>query len=133
VSGLGVWGEGGGPPGGHMQADHRQRTQHSTAPVALPRACRLRANPLDQIAERIRTGPLLLLRRCYQERARVRVVTRHARGVRGRSEGAGGDALPACCRAQRLEHARPRRYRRHQRGARLMPHGRPLVRHARGV
>ncbi|KAI7838610.1 hypothetical protein COHA_007617 [Chlorella ohadii] len=48
---------------------------------------RLRTNPLDTIAQRVREGPMLLLTRCYQERARVRVVTRHARGVRGTSEG----------------------------------------------
>ena len=49
---------------------------------------RLRTNPLNLIAARVRAGPLLLLKRCYQERSRVRVVTRHARGVRGSSEGA---------------------------------------------
>ncbi|PRW39383.1 U7 snRNA-associated Sm LSm11 [Chlorella sorokiniana] len=48
---------------------------------------RLKTSPLDLIAQRVREGPMLLLKRCYQERARVRVVTRHARGVRGTSEG----------------------------------------------
>lgn len=50
-------------------------------------SCRLKSNPLDQIAQRIREGPLLLLKRCYQERRRLRVVTRHSHGVRGSSEG----------------------------------------------
>ncbi|KAL4856350.1 Small nuclear ribonucleoprotein Sm D-like protein [Chlorella vulgaris] len=46
-----------------------------------------KTNPLDQIAEHVRAGPLLLLKRCYQQRSRVRVDTRHARGVRGSMEG----------------------------------------------
>ncbi|KAL4440475.1 hypothetical protein ABPG75_003476 [Micractinium tetrahymenae] len=46
-----------------------------------------KSNPIDQITERVREGPLLLLKRCYQQRARVRVLTRHARGVRGSAEG----------------------------------------------
>ncbi|KAL4419355.1 hypothetical protein ABPG77_001582 [Micractinium sp. CCAP 211/92] len=46
-----------------------------------------RSNPIDAIAERVQAGPLLLLKRCYQQRARVRVLTRHARGVRGSAEG----------------------------------------------
>ncbi len=51
-------------------------------------ACRRqRSNPIDAIAERVQAGPLLLLKRCYQQRARVRVLTRHARGVRGSAEG----------------------------------------------
>ncbi len=33
-------------------------------------------------------GPLALLGRCFAERGRVRVVTRHARGVRGAATGA---------------------------------------------
>ena len=38
------------------------------------------------------SGPLALLARCMAERGRVRVVTRHARGVRGAATGA------PCCR-----------------------------------
>ena len=34
------------------------------------------------------SGPLALLARCFAERGRVRVVTRHARGVRGTATGA---------------------------------------------
>ncbi|PSC71977.1 U7 snRNA-associated Sm LSm11 [Micractinium conductrix] len=47
----------------------------------------LKVNPIDEIAERVRKGPLLLLKACYQQRRRVRVVTRHAHGVRGSAEG----------------------------------------------
>lgn len=74
-------------------------------PAKLPPR-RLKANPLDVIAQRVREGPLLLLKRCYAERRRVRVVTRHARGVRGTSEGAQGgtcmhnSAADSCCRCR---------------------------------
>jgi small nuclear ribonucleoprotein (snRNP)-like protein len=44
-------------------------------------------NPLDQIASRVKEGPLLLLKRAYQQKCRVRVVTRHGHGVRGVAEG----------------------------------------------
>ena len=47
----------------------------------------LKTNPIDAIVQRVREGPLLLLKACYQQRSRVRVVTRHAHGVRGASEG----------------------------------------------
>ena len=42
-----------------------------------------RINPIDEIANRFTDGPFSLLRRCYQSRSVVRVVTRHDRGVRG--------------------------------------------------
>lgn len=70
------------------------------AEPGLPR--RLKSSPLDQIAECVRDGPLLLLKRCYQQRAHVRVVTRHARGVRGTSEG-GWAASPAHARSPRKQ------------------------------
>ena len=43
---------------------------------------------LQQIAERAGIGPLALLKRAYDGGGRVRVVTRHARGVRGTATGA---------------------------------------------
>ena len=50
-------------------------------------ACRQRTNPLQEIAEQVRQGPLLLLRRWCEQRQAVRVVTRHERGVRGAAVG----------------------------------------------
>eukprot|EP00887_Chlorella_sp_A99_P006588 scaffold3.g6588.t1 len=55
--------------------------------AARAERCAPRASPLDELAARVRGGPLLLLRRAYAARGRVRVVTRHARGVRGVAEG----------------------------------------------
>lgn len=45
------------------------------------------ADPLEQVAAAVREGPLLLLRACMQSRRSVRVVTRHAAGVRGAATG----------------------------------------------
>ncbi|KAK9808638.1 hypothetical protein WJX72_000999 [[Myrmecia] bisecta] len=42
---------------------------------------------LDRIAQRIKDGPLLLLKACYQQKRTIRVVTRHARGIRGTATG----------------------------------------------
>lgn len=42
-----------------------------------------RKPPLQVIAETVHKGPLLLLRRAYEDSLEVRLVTRHARGVRG--------------------------------------------------
>lgn len=42
---------------------------------------------LQEMMDRVR-GPLQLLQRCCENRTRVRVVTRHARGVRGVATGA---------------------------------------------
>jgi small nuclear ribonucleoprotein (snRNP)-like protein len=39
------------------------------------------------MADAVRAGPLLLLRRLREERAAVRVVTRHERGLRGVATG----------------------------------------------
>ena len=43
---------------------------------------------LDRIAEAAVVGPLAALGRAYEAGGRVRVVTRHARGVRGHATGA---------------------------------------------
>jgi small nuclear ribonucleoprotein (snRNP)-like protein len=51
------------------------------------RACRSRRNPLQEIMDAVTSGPLLLLKRACADRARVRVVTRHSRGVRGTAVG----------------------------------------------
>lgn len=55
--------------------------------ASLLAACRQRINPLDEIAQRVKQGPLLQLRGWYTQRQRVRVVTRHERGIRGTATG----------------------------------------------
>lgn len=59
------------------QAKHHIRTTSKAEKI----------NPLDQIASLIKEGPLLLLKQAYQQKGRVRVVTRHGHGVRGVAEG----------------------------------------------
>lgn len=52
---------------------------------------------LSQIAERVGAeGPFSLLRRCLLANTRVRVVTRHAVGIRGVATG--GASMPIPCR-----------------------------------
>ena len=48
---------------------------------------RLKVNPIDQLADQIERGPLLLLKNCYKAQGSVRVVTRHAHGIRGIAKG----------------------------------------------
>lgn len=50
-------------------------------------AAELKHSVVDRIAATVTKGPLLLLKRCFEVGGRVRVVTRHARGVRGTAEG----------------------------------------------
>lgn len=71
---------------------------------------RQRVNPLEEMVARVAEGPLTLLKRAYAARARVRVVTRHATGVRGVATGAGGawlvgDSWRRTGRCQRPGHA----------------------------
>ena len=40
-------------------------------------------DPIEQIAKRVRKGPLMLLKRAYQAACEIDITTRHARGVRG--------------------------------------------------
>jgi small nuclear ribonucleoprotein (snRNP)-like protein len=40
-------------------------------------------DPIQMIVQRVRKGPLMLLRRAYQTSCQVDVLTRHARGIRG--------------------------------------------------
>ena len=49
---------------------------------------------LDLIAEAAGPGPLHMLKGAYDTGGRVRIVTRHARGVRGTATGAWPTALP---------------------------------------
>lgn len=42
-----------------------------------------RQPPLQVLAAKVCKGPLLLLRRAYEDKGLIRLVTRHARGVRG--------------------------------------------------
>ena len=46
---------------------------------------------VERIAQSVNTGPLMLLRQCQFGGARVKLVTRHSRGVRGTCTG------EACC------------------------------------
>lgn len=69
-------------------AEAAERARARTSVVAARSAARAqRSNPIEEVAARVREGPLALLRRAYAARARVRVVTRHGRGVRGVAEG----------------------------------------------
>lgn len=67
---------------------HRQEQASRTgnAAAAAAKAATSEA-PLDAIAAGIKEGPLTLLKRAYEARSSVRVVTRHARGVRGVATG----------------------------------------------
>jgi small nuclear ribonucleoprotein (snRNP)-like protein len=40
-------------------------------------------DPIEQIAKRVRKGPLMLLKRAYQSACEIDITTRHARGIRG--------------------------------------------------
>jgi small nuclear ribonucleoprotein (snRNP)-like protein len=40
-------------------------------------------DPIQTIIQRVRKGPLMLLRRAYQSTVQIDVVTRHARGIKG--------------------------------------------------
>lgn len=46
-----------------------------------------KGSALERLVTRVTKGPLLLLRRCYESKTAVRVVTRHAHGVRGIATG----------------------------------------------
>ncbi len=68
----------------HIMSYHKAQA-YVAAPIL--HALSQRTNPLDDIAAGITEGPLLLLRSCYEDQCRVRVVTRHVRGVRGAAVG----------------------------------------------
>lgn len=62
----------------------QQRAKARTSLLLEKAAERARqAKVLDTIADKIRQGPLGLLVRCYEERARIQVWTRHTHGIRG--------------------------------------------------
>ncbi|KAK9818736.1 hypothetical protein WJX74_005626 [Apatococcus lobatus] len=46
-----------------------------------------KGSALERLVARVTRGPLLLLRRCYENKTAVRVVTRHSHGVRGVATG----------------------------------------------
>lgn len=56
----------------------------------------LKQSAIERIAQGVVKGPLLLLRKCYNEGGRVRVVSRHARGIRGAATGAGANKPRRC-------------------------------------
>ncbi len=53
-----------------------------------------KGSALQRLAQRVTKGPLMLLRRCFEEKMAVRVVTRHAHGVRGTATGTMFHLLP---------------------------------------
>ena len=66
--------------------------QHAKSRTAIVSARQQKAERqvdiITQIADRFCEGPLSLLRDCYRRGGRVRVVTKHGRGIRGTSVGA---------------------------------------------
>ena len=67
---------------------HKELAKHRTAAVMNREQGQAeKGNTLDRITEKFKEGPLLLLRRYYRTRVRLRVVTRHASGVRGTATG----------------------------------------------
>lgn len=73
---------------GAAGAAERSRLARTSVVAARAAAKAPRTSPIEELASRVREGPLTLLRRAYAARARLRVVTRHGRGVRGVAEGA---------------------------------------------
>ncbi|KAG0504133.1 hypothetical protein KC19_8G075200 [Ceratodon purpureus] len=62
----------------------QQRAKARTSLILEKAAERARqARVLDTIVDKLRQGPLGLLVRCYEERARIQVWTRHTHGIRG--------------------------------------------------
>ena len=53
---------------------------------------------VERIAQSVNTGPLLLLRQCQFAGGRIKLVTRHSRGVRGTCSGG------ICCLLYSLVH-----------------------------
>ena len=75
-------------------ARHKELAKHRTAAVLKREQDRAaKGNTLDKMTEKVKEGPLLLLRRYYKSSVRLQVVTRHASGPRGTAV---GKALPAC-------------------------------------
>eukprot|EP00208_Stichococcus_sp_RCC1054_P007181 CAMPEP_0206138756 /NCGR_PEP_ID=MMETSP1473-20131121/3538_1 /ASSEMBLY_ACC=CAM_ASM_001109 /TAXON_ID=1461547 /ORGANISM="Stichococcus sp, Strain RCC1054" /LENGTH=557 /DNA_ID=CAMNT_0053532269 /DNA_START=185 /DNA_END=1857 /DNA_ORIENTATION=- len=65
------------------QAAREQQAQRTCTAAARQAQAALRTSPLQAIADEVRKGPLMILKRAYEERLMVRLVTRHACGVRG--------------------------------------------------
>lgn len=77
------------PAPAQKSQQHRKEQEGRAANAAAAAAKAVaREQPLDAIAAGVQQGPLTLLRRAYKARGAVRVVTRHARGVRGVATGA---------------------------------------------
>lgn len=82
-------------PAGHPAALGPRPPPRAAPPPARPRRDAddrgRRPRLVDEIAERAGgVGPLAPLLKAYQDKGRVRVTTRHARGVRGVAEGQRG-------------------------------------------
>lgn len=72
----------------HKSQEEMEQSRARVGPVRLRReAEELKYSVISRIAESVKRGPLLLLRQSYDSGKRVRVVTRHARGVRGTATG----------------------------------------------
>ena len=65
-----------------------EEQRNKSGPARVRRqASEWKESAVEKIAQQVRKGPLLLLQQCYFLGARVRVATRHARGVRGNCTG----------------------------------------------
>lgn len=69
-------------------ARHKELAKHRTAAVMKREVDKAaKGNTLDKMTDKVKEGPLLLLRRYYKTSVRLQVVTRHASGVRGTAIG----------------------------------------------
>ena len=74
-------------------ARHKELAKHRTAAVMKREQDKAaKGNTLDKMTDKVKEGPLLLLRRYYKSSVRLQVVTRHASGPRGTAVG----KAPAC-------------------------------------
>lgn len=73
---------------GPKKHPHSELAKSRTSYVELKKQrAEVRRNPLREMMDSITSGPLLLLKKLCVEKAPVRVVTRHAKGVRGSCTG----------------------------------------------
>jgi len=74
-----------------MKPDTQEELEERRGRSGVARVRRFReelsSSAVEKIAQSVTSGPLLLLKQCYIVGARVRMVTRHGRGVRGSCTG----------------------------------------------
>ncbi|GBG85701.1 hypothetical protein CBR_g40430 [Chara braunii] len=66
-----------------LQAQARAKAHQSSHAYLLAKKAAKQAKVLDAIADKMKGGPLEMLARCYSDKGRVQVWTRHAKGIRG--------------------------------------------------